>query len=408
MNPTTSTAPAAPRQFSVANKALNTANSGTAGQILTLNNAALAITNQAQFPPVPDVPELDSLNTHLATAQGHANTWLNTYSSQVLDTLQGVVTFGELFSNLYTPLHAAAAALGTQSGFEPNQIATLIGLIQALQQQVQVEQGKVQGTLTNMQIYRTGVSADYATFQTDYTTANTALTGKSGKGGLIDQLQQQISADQDALNKDTAMIAGGAVAMVVGIVVVAVGVLGEFETAGASTAIIAAGLVIIGGGAAVTGVGGKNYDDTLSAMSSAMTELTNAQNDVTNLTSLKTSFTNLDGQLMQTQTLLGTIITAWQELNNSLGAVVSDLQNPENYLQTLQKTQPTATPATVSAIVTAELETAFQDWTSSLQNAQTQLANLRSPVVLTITGQPTQANIQAAYTQHLARLAAAA
>ncbi|MDO7884221.1 HBL/NHE enterotoxin family protein [Hymenobacter cheonanensis] len=119
----------APHQFSVANQALNPASSGTSGQLLKLNSAAQAIANQAQFPTIPAVPTLASLNTHLATAQGHANAWLNTYSGSVLDTLQGVVTFGELFTKLYNPLHAAAVALGTQSGFAPNQ-----RLIQALQQ----------------------------------------------------------------------------------------------------------------------------------------------------------------------------------------------------------------------------------------------------------------------------------
>jgi len=406
MNAPTATTPTAPRQFSVTNKSLNSASSGTGGQILKLNSAAQAIANQAKFPTIAGQPTLDSLNTHLATAQGHANTWLNTYSGQVLDTLQGVVTFGELFTNLYNPLHAAAQGLATQSGFEPNQVATLIAMIQALQQQVQTEQNRVHGTLTNMQTYRTGVSADYASFQTDYTAANTALNGTTG---LVANLQKKIDADHSAMNKDIDMIAGGSVMMVVGILVVAVGALTEFETAGLSTGIILGGVALIGGGAAMTGVGGKNYDEMLSTLNDDTTRLAEANSDITYLAALKTSFTNLDSQLMQTQTLLGTIITAWQELNNSLGAVVSDLQNPEAYLQTVQKDQPSATPLTVSIIVTAELETAFQDWTASLQNAQTQLKNLRSPVVLNLGDKlPTQANIEAAYTQYQASLAAAA
>ena|GEM_PF-1674919 len=378
----------------VANAALS-----SGAQIVVLNNAAHAIANQAPFPPIPDVPGLDKINDHLTAAQGHANDWLNTYSAEVLNTLQGVVTFGELFTNLYTPLLTAAQNLGTQTSFNQDQISSLISEIGALQTQVNTELTQVQKVQTDLSTYVTNVGSDYSSFKGDYDTANTYLGGDQGK---LADLQKEIDADNSAMTKDALMIAGGSVGMVAGILLVVAGALGEFETAGASTALIVGGLALMAGGATATGLGGKDYDAKLEDLTAATIKLNQDQSDLTTLASLKTSFSSIKDQLQSTEDALQSLVTSWQELSNGISAVVSDLQNPEAYLESLQKNDPNATPATVSIIVSAELETANDDWSNSLKQAQTLLANLRGVQFLVIQGQPTQANIQAAYQAQLA------
>jgi non-hemolytic enterotoxin B/C len=346
----------------------------TGSVVIQLNVLAKTVVDQPQFPTI-DVAGLQDINKHLATAQGHANDWLNTYSGQVWNRLQGIISFGEIFNNLYTPLYQAAQNMGNESQFQPNEIEKLIGALQALQSLVKSQQTQSETTYTALTTYRTGVSADHSQFLTDYNTANTALGGDTGE---IAELQKKISSEQDALNKDLAMIAGGSTMMVVGVLMIAVGALAEIETAGVSTLLIVGGVAVVAGGATMTGIAGKNYDDTMKNLSADQTTLANDKAELTLLTGLKGQFDSLNTTLGTAEAALNNLVTAWQQLDNSIGAVVSDLQNPQDYLATVQKTQPEATPATVSIIISAELETANQDWTTAVQLAQSYLSKGRN------------------------------
>ena len=382
-----------------ASNQVNTASQASGGQIVVLNTAAHTVANQAQFPAIPAVPGLAKINDHLTAAQGHANNWLNTYSQQVLSTLQGVITFGELYQNLYATLYAAAQAMGTETGFQPNEISSLIGQITALQGQVKSQGTAAQLVYTDLTTYSTSVGADLSVFNTDYNTANIALGGASG---LLQLLQNRIDADNTAMLKDALMIAGGSVMMVTGVLCFVAGVAGAVESGGASIALAAGGVALMGGGGAVTGLGAKDYDAKMADYADAQMQMASAKAELALLATLKTGFTNINSQLMTTQTALQGLVTAWQELDNGMDQVLTSLNAPETYLATLKQVQPTATPALVSIIISAEIKTANDDWTSSVQLASTLLANLRGAKFLVIATVPTIANMQAAYTQSLA------
>ena len=381
--------------LSDANNQITTAAKGAGALVVVLDMAAHGVANQGL--PTVNIVGLEQVGDHLKSAQDHANAWLNTYRKEVLNTLQGVVTFGEMFSHLYTPLHTAAQNMADEKEFKKDEIASLISQIKALQAVLQPQKNasaKVYGDIT---IYSKDVNTDYTNFDTDYKTADAKLGGDTGE---IAQLQRKIDSENDALTKDALMIAGGSVGMVAGIVCIVAGALGAAETGGGTVALVVVGVALLAGGAAVTGVGGSDYDKKLDALSNDMTKLQNEKSELSVLKTLKLGFTNLKTQVSQTEAALKTLSDSWQQLDNGLGAVVTDLQTPETYLETLRQTDPNATPATVSAVVTAELETANDDWTSSLSIAKTLLANLRGTVALTSDKLPTQANIKAAYDGH--------
>jgi hypothetical protein len=374
----------------------------TGSIVIQLNVLAKTVADQPQF-PTTTVEGLQDINKHLATAQGHANDWLNTYSAQVWNRLQGIISFGEVFNNLYGPLYQAAQNMASESQFQPNEIQKLIEALQALQTLVKSQYTQSQQTYTALTTYRTGVSADHSQFLTDYNTANAALGGATGE---IAQLQSKISAEQDALNKDLAMIAGGSTMMVVGVLMIAVGALAEIETAGVSTALIVGGVAVVAGGATMTGIAGKNYDDTMHNMQADQRTLADDKAELTLLTGLKGQFDSLNTTLGTAEATLNNLVTAWQQLDNGIDAVVSDLQNPEDYLATLRQTQPDATPQTVSLIVSAELQTANQDWTSAVTLAQAYLTKGRNiEYISTGTQAPTQQAIAQASTASTNRLA---
>lgn len=376
---------------------IQSASSQSAALIVVLNNSANTLINQAAFPNL-NVAGLENINDHLSTAKDHANAWINTYSGEVLNTLQGIITFGELFNNLYGSMYQSAQAMADETSFKPNEISDLIADIQALQSQVQGQQTVLNKTYTDITTYKTQVSSDYSNFTTDYNTAQATLGGDQG---AIAKLQDKIDAENSALTKDALMIAGGAVGIIAGVICIVAGVFGEIETAGVSTGLVVVGIALVVGGATVTGIGGKNYDDTLKSLQTDYTNLQNMSQEITSLKTISTQFTNLDTVLATSQQALQTLVTAWQTLNNSFTAVISDLQNPENYLSTIQQNDPTATPKTVSTIVSAELQTANQDWQDAVSGAKDLLGKINGTVYLKNNSTlPTQDNIAQTYNQN--------
>lgn len=361
----------------------------TGSAIIQVNLYAKTVVDQAKFPEI-NVAGLQDINKHLSLAQTHANTWLNDYSGKVWDRLQGIVTFGELFGHLYLPLHKAAEDMATETDFQPNEIHKLVSSLQALQSLVKAEHQKCVDTYTLITTYRTDVSADHSSFLTDY---NTAIAVLGGTEGEIAQLNSKITSEQDAMSKDLAMIAGGSTMMVVGVLIIVVGALAEIETAGVSTLLIVAGVGVVAGGATMTGIAAKDYDTKMQQLRDDQIKLANDKAEVSLLTHLKGQLTGLNDKLGLEEAALNNLVTAWQQLDNGIGAVIQDLQNPQDYLAQLKKNDPTATPATVSIIVAAELETANDDWQTAVKIATALLDKGRNIQYVSIKDLPTQAEI---------------
>lgn len=377
--------------------AVGVAGAGTGGAIVALNVLAKTVVLQAAFPATTS-KELQDLNPHLLVAQSHANDWLNKYSSELLNCLQGIRTAGDVFGHLYEGLYAAAQAMATETAFQPNEIAKVVQELQALQSIVQEQYASSTNTYSDLTAYSNQVNADYAAFVTDFNTANRVLGGDQG---AISQLLDKIQAEHTAMGNDLAMIGGGAAMIVVGILVAAVGVLCDALSFGAATVVVIGGIAVIAAGAAITGYGGKDYDDKMASIASDTATLLADKDELKLVTGVKGQLTTLTGALGQAQAALGNLVTSWQELDNGIGLVISDLQNPEDYLATLQKYQPDARPSTVSAIISAEIATANDDWTSAITLIDAILGKVRGiQYVVTGNALPTQDAITKAATAH--------
>lgn len=179
--------------------------------------------------------------------------------------------------------------------------------------------------------------------------------------------------------------------IVVGVLIIVVGALAEIETAGVAAGLVIGGVAVVAGGVAMTGIAGKNYDDTMKDLANDQQKLAAEQAELTLLNHAKGQISGLSTTLANTAAALANLVTAWQQLDNGIAAVVTDLQNPQDYLASLQKDDPSATPQTVSIIVSAELQTAQQDWERAVTVASALLEKGRNVQYIT-TGnqQPTQ------------------
>lgn len=393
----------------------NDTQSALAGAFIALLSNNNAIILSPQF-PATQIQGLQTANQTLATAVAHANSWNSTISADVQNELQKIVDFNTTYSALASTINDAITALGkTPQGQTPD-LGTLSAAIQALQSQVQQNlygggtatspaAGSSLATYNELVQYQENVAADESAFAGLMSIASST---SSGIPAQIQNYQNAIKADNDAINKDTAMIAGGAAMIVTGILICVVAVAIAPETAGASVAVVGAiGIAAIGGGAALIGVASTNLDKMNSEIATYLSDITADQQELSLLTTVSTVAGNLKQHTQNIVQAMATVLTNWQQLDNCIGAVVTALNLPEQDMMAWVKEQENnstnlPTYAAMAVILNALMKAPQADWNTAASTAQTILNNLKNVLLFQLPDNtvPTQANIAAASVQH--------
>jgi non-hemolytic enterotoxin B/C len=176
---------------------------------------------------------------------------------------------------------------------------------------VTTKQTSTSSVVTALGSFQTDLATDARAFGADFNTAEATLAGKDGQ---IAALGKQIDAIHSAMDKDLTMIAAGSVAAVVGGLMIAVGVLAEIETAGASTALVVGGLAVVGAGAGVAIAGGVDYAKQSSALGTAITTKTNLQQQYAATKQINNIVQSLSAQATEAVTAVGSLMSGWQTL----------------------------------------------------------------------------------------------
>jgi len=132
------------------------------------------------------------------------------------------------------------------------------------------------------------------------------------------------------MNKDNAMIAGGAVMTVVGVLMITVGVLGEFETGGASTALVLGGLAVMGGGIAMDVVAGMDLSKKMDEYKDATTELTKDQQISSCLIQASQTVQSLVDSINNAMGAITNLQSGWSSLKGDLDQVIGALNDAES------------------------------------------------------------------------------
>lgn len=143
-----------------------------------------------------------------------------------------------------------------------------------------------------------------------------------GNDGELKNLQDLIDADHKAMTKDTAVIAGGSTGAVVGLLVIASGVLLEFETAGTSTALIVGGVVVIVVSGAAIGIAAADYQKKAEELKKSVTKLAHLSTEITVATSLKQHLANLSSTGSAALGALSKMEAQWTTLASTMQVCV--------------------------------------------------------------------------------------
>ncbi len=366
------------------------------GAFIAIQAANKAIKLQGQL-PVINLPGLGSaVNTSLATAQSHAELWEKSISANVQNQLQQIIEFNSLLAAMDTSINSSLAEVKKATKENPPPSGTISSLaadISAIQSQVQSilygsgtksspGEQSILGAYNQLTDYQSKVGTDASTFETY---RQTAFNSKSGVSAQITQDNSDIATAQTAMAKDREILAGGAAAIVTGVLIVVVAVALAPETGGASAAAIGTvGAALAAGGVVAEGVAGANLRKNEKKVAGWIKQIAEDKAELVSLSTLGNTSKDVSQHAASIFGALGTLKTNWQQMDNDMQDFVSALNLPEEKLMewVQNKTGKPGTYLDLAVIVGATFNVAITtDWDSSAKMAQqflTALGNVKS------------------------------
>lgn len=396
-----------------------------AGAFIAIKSANKAIELQALLPVVADIPGLANVNTSLATAQTNATNWTSTISANVQNQLQALIDYNSLYVPLASSINSAISAIKqatTTNPPSPGTMSNLAAELSALQGQMQTNLYGSGGTATTPQAasalgvynqltaYQTAVATDASVFS-GYATL--AFNSKTGISAQIKQYNDDIDADNTAMAKDRAMVAGGAAMIVTGVLICIVAVALAPETGGLTIAAIGTvGVAAVVGGAVMIGVASHDLNSKETDVSNKLVAIANDQLELVNLTTLNTACSNVSSHASDIYGAMDTIMTSWQQMDNNMSSVIAALNMPQTELmQWIAQQSGSSNPSyfVMGTILQAQFAAPQADWQTAATTAQTILTALASVVDFTLpTGTVPTQNVIAAHVPVSQALAARA
>jgi non-hemolytic enterotoxin B/C len=321
-------------------QAIDTANKAQSSQALIIQAYANSVNEQPTVDFGSDAKLAayqTQINAGLATAQGHANNYLNTIQPSIIQNIANI-------GNYYALYNAVADALPAGST-EQQWVESLTAL--------QVQSGQYQtaanGVVASLTTLHANLTSDSAAFATTVSELNTAV---SGDNGVLDSINNQLSSIQGDIDGAIAGIVVSGLTIVGGGFMIAVGGIAEFVTAGTSTALVLGGVGLV-----ATGIGGevasaitlKNLNDTKANLLAQAAELTA---EVKLATGISSSYQSLVGQVNNAVQAATAMENAWNSLSSDLGSLISDLQNGVQNADTLRTIFLDAANTVVKTVVT--------------------------------------------------------
>jgi non-hemolytic enterotoxin B/C len=248
---------------------------------------------------------------------------------------------------------------------EGDNLQTFVEGIQLLISKCNAGETQANSTATALTNFATNdLDPDVQAFTVDYNNVNIAYNDDSQE---TQQLQNLIDADNKAMNTATWATAAAGVLTIAGGVAVVVGIFGEFESAGASTALVVGGFALAGGAATIGALEMTNWISANKNLIAATNQLNQEQAVLAATQQALANIQNLGGACSQAS-------SAALGLGDSWGSLADDLQQTVDYLQAAEGAD--GAPAWLPSL----LETANSEWQTVLTLATSLQANGTLPV----------------------------
>ncbi|HHI92325.1 MAG TPA: hypothetical protein ENK04_02250 [Gammaproteobacteria bacterium] len=321
-------------------KDINIANKEQSSQALIIQAYANSVNEQpnVDFSGEPHLATYQTqINTGLATAQGHAKKYLNSIKPSII---QNIANIGN-----YYALNSAVATTLPEGSTEAKWIENL----SELQTQSAQYQKDANVIVTSLQNLHDNLTTDAASFAKTVSDLNAAVNGDNG---VLASDNKELSSIQGKIDGAIAGIVTSGLAIVGGGVMIAVGGITDFVTAGTTTPLVVGGIGVV-----IAGVGGevasaitlKNLNDEKAKL---LTEKSTLTAEVKLATGVSSSYQSLATQVKNAVDAATQMENAWEFLSSDLGSMITDLKNGIQNAGQIRTLFLTATNTEIKTVIT--------------------------------------------------------
>jgi hypothetical protein len=296
---------------------------------------ATSILDLSQYPNLSSIGS--DLNSSITKAKANATRYLDVILPKQILVIGNIYSYFDL-------QNALAGALDSNTDRQ-----TAIELLNAVRDQATQFKSDANYIVTDLQNLRTGLSGDAANFNNIVQRLNAAVSGDNGV--LADINNQLDSIDGKIAGAITGIVVSG-LAVAGGVLLIAVGAIAGFVTAGTSTP-----LVVLGVGVVATGVGGAvgasiALAGLLNAKSDMLQNRSRLTSEVNYATGLSSTFQDFATSATGAAAAAQQMANAWTSLTNDLGTLITNVEKGNTDVPSLRRLFLTAATGTVKRIQT--------------------------------------------------------
>ena len=291
---------------------------------------------------------LPSLPDHQKTARKHSKNWNLKVLPLMAKTDADLIDFANKFDAFYDDLVKYAKELHI-----PQSKRKLVEGLQLLEETVKEKDNNVLDVVRELTAFQSNLSSDFQNFLSDVNTADAKILGDSGE---LSTLKKEIEADNDALDKDIGLMAGGAVAIALGTVLIIAGAFAEIPTCGGSTPLVVGGVVTLMSGAGMEIAGSVDFTKKVDQMKQLSEKLNDIQAELLGLQTTKMQVAGFMKALSSSITAATDLKAGWQALDADLQELIIAINDVH--------------PGLTTDWLLDELKRAKLDWKEALEQAK--------------------------------------
>lgn len=263
----------------------------------------------------------------------HARHWLNHLVPKINATYTDISGFCNLSSSYWEDLIKIAAEI--QQANDTNAQNFKLGIFE-LKENIQDKENKTQQLIEKLSLFRTDLESDNRNFQTIVADADQIYAGSEGE---IATTRKNIDAITTAIDKNIGLIAGGAVAIVGGIVMIGIGAIGSVVTGGAAVKLIVAGVITTVTGVAMVATASVDLENKQRDYGQALQKMKQLEDEMAALENTKNQFTSLTANNTNAHTAVENMRQAWVTINNNFQELENTVNiiNPERRFMLVNK-----------------------------------------------------------------------
>lgn len=294
---------------------ISAANKVQSGQALLIQAYATSILEQpsVNFGGQPHLATFQTqINTGLATAQAHANNYLNVVQLDLINNIGNI-------ANYYAINNAVATSLPPGSTD-----AQWLQVLTALQTESGKYQSAANRVVKELQTLHGELTTDAASFAGTVTALNAAVNGDNG---ILASDDKELSSIQGKIDGAIAGIVTSGLAIVGGAFMIAVGGIADFVTAGTTTPLVVGGIGVMAagiGGEVASAISLKGLNDQKAKL---LTEESTLKSEVTLATGISGGYQTLLTNVKSAVDAAAAMETAWAFLSSDIGSMISDLNS---------------------------------------------------------------------------------